>query len=274
MIMTIDRKMGFYPISIPTSLALESLTNTGEFLKEGKAEIENCECLMVNLRTLVRNAINAFGKDYERATIDVLAEAIVEDVSGIKQTLAYSGLNVELKLYYCDYTDLPNRFPNAKFNEPKTDRQKLYAETSAAVLAKLKDGVAIGETVHISDWRLSSTKDTYLLTHLPIDLLSNKNFSKLRLVESHTGRFKTPADFHTKLKLPKDTSTIPFNGLTLQIFGDGATFGVYDAKVKKKVLEASITNRWHLLTTETRIKDSLKLTDKFVYELVKNLVYS
>lgn len=274
MILSMDRKMGFYPISIPTSMALESLTNTGDFQKEGTPTIESCECLMVNLRTLVRNALNAFGKDYEKATIETLVDAVIEDVSGIQQMLEYANLNVELKVYFCDYTDLPQRFANAKFNNPTTDRQVLYAETSAAVLAQLKDTTISGETIHKSDWKLSSTKDTFLLTHLPIDLLSVKDFKRLRLVESHTGRFKTQADFQTKLKLPKDTATIPFNGLTLQIFGDGATFGVYDPVVKKKVLEASIKNRWHLLTTETRIKDSLKLTDKFTYELVKNLVYS
>lgn len=274
MILALDRKMGFYPVSIPTSMALESLTNTGDFQKEGTPTIESCEVLMVNLRTLVRNVVNAFGKDFENASIDVLIDAVQEDVSGIQQLLEYSNLKVELQLYYCDYTDLPKRFPNANFIVPKTDRQKIYAETTKAVLERIKDSSLSGISVDITDWKLKGMKDTFLLTHLPIDLLSSKDFPRLRLVESHTGRFKTKADFHTKLKLPKETSTIPFNGLTLQIFGDGATFGVYDADVKKKVLEASIKGRWHLLTTETRIKDSLKLTSKHTAELVKNLVYS
>lgn len=274
MIHSMDRKMGFYPISIPTSMALESLTNTGDFQKDGKPAITTAECLMVNLRTLVRNAVRAFGKDYPKASIEVLVDAVQEDVAGIQQVIEYADLKTELKLYYCDYDDLSKRFPNAKLVSATTDLQVMYAETTKKVLDALKGTLVSGLTVEITDWKLKGLKDTFLLTHLPIDLLSAKEFPRIRLIESHTGRIKTQAEFQSKLKLPKDVSYIPFNGLTLQIFGDGATFKEYDKTVKKKVLEAALKSRWHNLTTETRMKDSLKLGDKLTYELVKNMVYS
>lgn len=273
MLMSIDRAMGFYPISIPTSLAIESITSTGEFLSDNEPPITKYDVIMVNVRTLVRNLVNAFGKEYEKLTLDVAVESVAEDVKGILEALEYGGFKAEVELYYTDYTDISKSFPNAVLKEPTTTKQAVYADYTSKIVEAIKDTTIRGLPVKHYSWKLSSVRRVLMLTHLALDLVKVKEFKQLTLLESHTGKLKGSDLFHTKLNLPKDCGTIPFNGLMLQVFGDNSLFKVHSQDLKKRILKASVSNRWHLLTTETRIKDSLKLTDKYAYELISTMRY-
>ncbi len=273
MLTALDREMGFYAISVPTSQALESLANTGIFAKDSVPVIESCETLMVNLRTLVRNAVNAFGSKAMRMSVDVLVDAVRADVEGINDYLDYISSKVRLEIYYCDYDDIPRRFPNAILKTPHTERQVIMANLANATLAKLRKEPIHGIDVLNTDWKLSGVNDTLLLTHYYLDLLSAKDFPNLRLIESHTGTVKTKAGFHTKLKLPKGVPNLPLNGLTIQVFGDGTLFAPQPKEVKKEFSNVAVKREWHALTTETRMFDSLQLTSRPTYDIIRKLTY-
>ena len=64
----LDRTLGFFPMSIATSLAFEGVTHLGEYGdRPGEPEINQIEAIWCNLRTLIRNAIGAFTKEKKTA---------------------------------------------------------------------------------------------------------------------------------------------------------------------------------------------------------------
>src|SRR5690606_9561418 len=83
-------------------------------------------------------------------------------------------------------------------------------------------------------------QDTMLLTHIPVDLLSADRFSKLVLLESHTGAIKPHLSWYTKLTNGKELFRMPFNRFTLQVFGDnGVHFAPMPMKMKQAVKDIS-----------------------------------
>jgi hypothetical protein len=68
---------------------------------------------------------------------------------------------------------------------------------------------------------------------------------------------------------------MPFNALTLQVFGDGVDFGPMDRKVKAVVLALAEERKWTSVTTKDRILVSLDLMkDRISAERLKLLLLS
>ena len=105
--------------------------------------------------------------------------------------------------------------------------------------------------------------EAFIVTHLPVDLLSRYNFKKLELVESHTGAIKAFPHWHSKLTGGKELVNIPFNAFSLQVFGDnGNLFTPLLPSLRKEVLRLAQEDRWVAITTDDKIRMSLrKVTD-------------
>ena len=80
---------------------------------------------------------------------------------------------------------------------------------------------------------------------------------KLELIESHTGAIKPfplwSSKFSGTIKVE-----LPFNAFTLKVFGDGVHFLGKRPTLKKAVLAQAEADHWTGLTTEDKIRDSLK----------------
>src|SRR5690606_15099886 len=63
-----------------------------------------------------------------------------------------------------------------------------------------------------------------IITHFPVDLLNRYKFSRLVLLETHTGAMKPHTLWYTKLYNGKELNMIPFDRMTVQLFGDGNLF--------------------------------------------------
>ena len=106
---------------------------------------------------------------------------------------------------------------------------------------------------------------------MPADLLARKDFPKLGLLESHTGKVKTQLEWYTKLN--GKPQHIPFNKAFLTLFGDGVMFSPLDRKTRGVVLKTAEKYSWKQDTTMDRIYNCLKLVNEpFVIELLRRLM--
>lgn len=260
---TLDRKLGFYSSSIGTSLAFEKITYTGEHESLaaggfGPPPITKIGCLWVNLRTLVRNAIEAYNTgDQGTLTVENIIETVEEDWASIRTLMSKEASHAELKLYVCTYHSLDTKFPLAKFRQRESDRMKLFTEIENGVLEHFTKQEDSGLLVF--DWRLNGSSDTTLLTHYPLDLTSYYQFPDLQLLESHTGAIKTRKDWQSKLNKKKEINCIPFNITTLQIFGDSHMFAPQDLTIRKALIRIGEKRSWNALTAYSKMREDVKL---------------
>lgn len=248
---------GAYPISIATSLAIESITNTGEFkTNRGTPAVHNIESLWLNVRTLFRNVMGALDKQGRKfiKTSDVY-ELILNDIDYITSTLTEFNNNIEVVPYICTYKNCD--FSDWVVKKPKTavafnERAMLDGVLNLMIDKKEVDGLLVFKD------KLEGPSETTIITHIPYDLLSWKYFRDLTLLESHTGRLKKRSQWNSKLNT-KQYQTIPFNRPMLAIFGDGTMFGGVDIKVRNRVIELSNKCNWNALTTLSKIKQDVQL---------------
>lgn len=253
-----DRTFGAYPISIASSLAIEGITHTGEYLdRVGEAPVNNMECLMVNIRTLIRNVIGSFPsvEQYSLRAKEVL-ECVYEDFMNIKQTVQEYNPYCEVMIYGSTYKSINSDFKNVNFKKFETPKQRMFEQIESEVFLRFKDKYK--EIFNEFDYKLKSSKRCVLMTHHPIDLLSYYDFPDLRLLESHTGVIKERKDWYTKLNLPKGTTTIPFNKSTLCIFGDKTYINGQASKVKQAIIAISVKYGWNSLTTKSKMISDCK----------------
>jgi hypothetical protein len=113
---------------------------------------------------------------------------------------------------------------------------------------------------------------TLLMSHYPVDLLQRYRFMSLAHLESHTGAVKTPLMWNTKLVNGKETPYLPFDKMTLQMFGDGIAFTPMPAKIRKRVLELAVEYKWTPATTKDLVIHSAEAgKDPALVMLLKDL---
>lgn len=255
----LDRTLGFYPISIATSLAFESITHLGEHSdKTGEPEINHMDAIWCNLRTLIRNAIYAFTSDeFMRLDNQTVIDSVLNDWEGVRDRIGHSHPQCEFKLYMCEYKGLDRAFPNAYFKNSETPKQRLYETYERACLEYFHEHLK--EELLLFDWKLTGPKRTTLLTHLPVDLLSYHGFPDLQLLESHTGAIKQRRQWASKLQLDKNVTVIPFNRATLAIFGDNVMFRPQNLKARRFLIKIGEQRGWNAMTTKSRMVEDVKL---------------
>ena len=265
----LDRTLGFFPMSIATSLAFEGVTHLGEYGdRPGEPEINQIETIWCNLRTLIRNAIGAFTtEEFNRLEHQTVIDSVADDWEQIRDRIGPQYPQCEFKLYCCDYQGLDRAFPNAYFKSSETPKQMLYESMERAVLLYFHE--QFKEELLIFDWKLNGSKRTTLLSHLPIDLLSYHGFPDLQLLESHTGVIKTRRQWASKLQLDKSVTVIPFNRATLAIFGDGVMFRPQPIKPRRVLIQIGEKRNWNSMTTMSRMVEDVKLAyEPFLVEFL------
>lgn len=265
-----QRELGNLPLSIGTSMAIELFTdrkdpdNPNKFLKKHPPP----EQVWINIRTLFRNLYNAIDPDLRRKVLaDHFVPTLLNELEQIKSLVNEQTLGrTEVVFYHCSYKDLNSRFPKAVHKQLSTDLQKIYFATEEnACKDLLKEyGELYGIRSYISKIR-GDLRKVWLLTHIPVDLLSTESFAKVTLLESHTGKLKEKLDWNSKLTGGDKTSHLPFNTFTMQVFGDGGLlFSPMPLKIKREVLEISQKYNWTPATTMEKIRYGInQMNDHF-----------
>lgn len=261
------REKGALPISIGTSLAIESALGIYPEV-EGKdppyrgenPPVTQVETIWINVRTLFRNLIGSIHKE-ERDSLEPvhLAEALANEMTVIESALTQGSLGrCSTVFYLCTFMGINRRFPYASHRNPNTDGQKA---TWMLEEASLKDLMENNPSVdfRVFDIDFDETNQTALIiTHYAVDLLNRFKFRTLSLLESHTGAVKNPLQWHTKLHGGQELVNIPFDRMTLQVFGDSVSFKPAPIKVRRHLVELANKYGWTAATTKALIMRDLK----------------
>lgn len=272
-----NREKGQIPVSIGTSLALEGAAG---IYPDRENQINAFEKppseLWINIRTVFRNLHGAL-KSEDRLSVlpPALHVGMIEDMTAVEAAVSrLSDGRTRVVYYGNNYTGLPSKYPRAQIKEPKTPLQKSYVSLEVTTL-KMLHGERGSQDIRYFGIPITGTNpDAWMITHLPIDLLSKPNFKSLTLLESHTGVLKSSFLWYTKLTNGKDLPNIPFGAFALQIFGDGGHYFNPMAKViKDEVLRLADEFKWNATTTKDRLVLSIKsikdpMTKTFLLSLV------
>lgn len=250
--MTIERTRGTAPISVGTALAIEALT---------KAPMYRFHSFLINLRTIVRNARQAYDQYIPKHA--ELFQACKEDIVGMMEFISEMKLRSELdiKLYYPSYKRLPQLFPLAKLKnvaKEGTEKQKSIAQLDQGVIDKLLD--EFGQSIA----RVDSVVPVFagqalILTSHPVDLVTTDSYARLNLLESHTGTIKNYTLFYTKLTGSDKLTNIPMSKLTIQIFGDNSiNFYSQPIGVKNELKQLADAAHWSTASTPGMVARSIR----------------
>lgn len=272
-----ERATSGFPLSIGTSLALESLFPPTQAVYDPDRKIPNhvnvgqYNSCWINVSTLFRNLHSAVTKEvFAAATVDQLGETLLEEMEVIDNLF-----KIDLKggcvpiFYYSDYRDLlRSTRAGLSFRVPSTDGQRTYQTLLVQTLKFLDKHT--DEVQHLHDTVRPKTHETALmLTHQPYDLTAFDRFQRLDLLESNTGILKPRALWHTKYNPMSgaDFSRLPFLKKLLFIFGDRVLIKPGPLTMRNQILETAKARNWNAMTTNDKVRVDLSLDVRDPYFL-------
>jgi len=195
-----DRTVSAFPVSIGTSLALESLFMgrlpaydvDRKFEKVNTSEYNE---IWINILTLHRNILGALTKDSLAVVSDEqLFNTFIEEVEIIKSIFEIEGGGRIKPFFYGPSYDTVYKksHKNVLLRHDTTEHQLHQKHLMMSSIKRVRKDDNHKEKVIFIDSRLPSNPliKAMILTHFPYDLLSHKGFKVLHLLESHTGILK------------------------------------------------------------------------------------
>lgn len=258
------------PISIATSQAIESCLGVLPEHETPDAPIRKVDSLWINLRTLVRNFFGAMTKEHREAVMPQQAAELILNEMQIIESAIIHGANgrTEVTYYLCSLIGLNRRYPYALLRAPSTENQKMAYALEEATLQEL---LQLNPPHDLRLFELDfddNQRNALIITHHPVDLLNRYRFKTLTLLESHTGALKPPNLWYTKLQNGKELANIPFDRMTLQLFGDGVMFASVDTKARKLLMELAAKNKWSPMTTKDYIVSTVRREHEPILESI------
>ena len=276
-----ERPVSSFPISISTSLSLETLFDgrlpayDPDRPIPKRANLSDYQTAWINLWTLYRNLMTSVDKDtFFTTSEDSLADVLASEVEVIESLFRIEGHNVCQPLFYlCSYKDLTKLDQRVKLREDKTELQIAHKVKYEKTIKKLQSRIhcRLLNTNIMPDSRTSSL----ILTHVPYDLLSYTNFSKLELLESNTGRIKTRQEWNSKYYpvAGSDMSHLPFLKMLLLVFGDKVLIHPAVTKLRQQILQIAEERHWTPATTIQKVLFDIDLSkcEPYVKQYLANL---
>lgn len=280
-----NRTVSAFPISVGTSLTLESIFEASgpsidpERIIPQKVNITDYAEFWLNISTLYRNILGSLTReDSLRVSPGELAEVLDAEIEIIQFLTSQQSSNFTKPIFYVsNYQGLKETYPHATIRTDNTENQKRYRSMHNEAIQKFlkkNDG-----SEHIRVFKRDVVADNrpvaLMMTHMAYDLLGSKTFSKLDLIESHTGVLKSKALWYTKYLDGKNLPPLPFSVGLLQILGDKETFGIRDIKLKKAIIELAKEEKWTPITSRDKIIFDLdKLKNPYFTTVAKELMRS
>ena len=262
------RELGVYPLSVGSSLALEACKENPRL---------HYSYLYVNVWTLFRNLYTALPaieaeqinrKDW----VETLAEELVLFSRIAKELLG----DISISFYIPDYNKTSALLPKAKLRTFNTAKQQHYKTVSEEVVGAMRymlprlalDKIVLEYTNNATP--PSVRTKSLMVSHYALDLLSCP--WDVRLLESHTGKVKDRSLWSTKLAGSADYSIIPFNKLTLTVFGDNTLIAPQPQVARRDLYAVGVERKWTSLTTYDYVKRSvLQMRDYGMRDLFEEM---
>lgn len=265
-----DRTTSGFPLSISTALAFESLfpPRTPVYdearVKPEPIALGSYATLWVNVDTLFRNLIQSATKNMIANTGHLeCAYILSEELDTIINLLNNEGHGRTAPVFYhLDYeVALRDRNKAIDLRVPTTPAQihieTLRKRTIDELIKNRDDIVTFKKELRPKGLPTSAL----VLTHYPYDLLSKRNFIKMDLLESNTGKLKTPLKWNSKYyPLPgKDMNIFPFYRFLLMSLGDKALIKPQSSKLRNQIYESASKRNWTPATTMDKCMLDLSL---------------
>lgn len=252
-------------VSVGTSIAMETiLPNWPVFdparVPPPKENVHEYTRVYFNLHTLLRNLYNAIPREGRDSVLaEDLASALVEEAWEVANAVETATANaVRGIIYFPSYDGIETRYPRGKVRQAVTPKQiaakKLFTQTLEIASKMLSTNHPDNFVKFRTDLTPGTFGNTLLLTHMPVDLLSEYRFGRCALLESHTGVVKKRNMWYTKLFNGKQYPNMPFNAMSLQVLGDDHTFHPGEHKVKTALIEVATKHRWSWATSSAKMK--------------------
>jgi hypothetical protein len=276
-----SRVTSAYPLSLPTSLAMESIfppanpqdTFDPSRMIPQQIDITQYQILYVNTDTLFRNMMSSV----ERPMIPFLkpadvANEIIAEMDIIDGLLLNEGGGACRAVYYqCTYRSIKSDL--VKIRQDRTDGQRVVSQLLKDTTKVL---IASGRVMDLNmDIRPERRCTALIITHHPLDLINYTSFNRLDLLESHTGVLKPRYMWYTKYYPvgDLDLSRIPFHRKMLYIFGDRVQITPYDIAIRRRIAEISIKRQWTPMSTidKVMLDLSLEIKEPYVIKYIRDL---
>ena len=277
-----ERAISAFPISVGTSLALESLFQgpmtpiDPERKIPQHVEITDNQEFWINASTLFRNLFTAIPRDHlYQVTPRDCSEAMLIEMQQIDELVRSESLNkTKVVYYYCSYKSIEKELKGITARKANTDKQKKYEKIKEETLKLVLSNIGnYGLEIEKFDTfiRPRMVCKALIMTHYTVDLLTRLRFKSLDLLESHTGVLKKYPLWYTKYFNGRDLNMLPFNEFLLKIFGDNELIHPYHFKVRDVIKQVAIDFKWNYATSMSKIhSDISKIKDHFVRnELIK-----
>lgn len=252
----VERDIGALPLSIGTSLAIESLFGIHPEQPKHPVNIKTIDELWINMVTLVRNLHSAV-PTIKASSLDPNAcvELLKQELDVLPVLMQQKGLRIKVVPYICPPQDVEYAFPKAEFKHPKTPKQIAYKYFEDYVTKALYELLKSEQFdfKEIIGKPKRANKTMLMLTHYPHELFWKDQFDRLLLLESHTGRIKPYNLWYTKLNgIKSNERPMPFNRFTLQVFGDGVLIEGQSRTIKGQLKQLVESRKWSPVTTQDK----------------------
>lgn len=253
---TSERAVGQLPLSIATSLALESAFGIHPDIKVSSPPILQYNELWINLKTLFRNFEGSLLKN-ATVSIQETADGMLEEVDKITELVTeYSRGKTKVVFFASNYNGMVGKYKHAVIRGDTTLLQKDHTDRYNKAVGHVLKTHQGDPQFRIFDRKLKGEglQKVLILTHIPYDLVSYKIFDSLTLLESHTGKIKERSSWHTKYLNGNELSIIPFREDLLQIFGDKETFKPMNIEFRNSIIAIAEKYKWSSATTTDKIR--------------------
>jgi hypothetical protein len=270
-----ERAVGQFPLSVATSLAIESACGIHPEIQVARAPILKYPTMWVNARTLFRNFMGSLPKDAARGIVsEDIAEVVAEEMDQIESIIRdYSNGRTQLVFYYSNYANMERKYKHAVLRMDNTPKQKEYTAIHNNAMEMLIKHLGKRLLVFELKLRPETRPQTLLLTHYAYDLVSNPAFASLALLESHTGAIKERAQWYTKYYQGKELPMIPFREDFLQVFGDNEHFRPMDIRLRRELIDVATKYKWSAVTTKDKILYGInQMQNPYARDLLKDIL--
>lgn len=245
------RSMSGFPVSIGTSLALETLFTPVQAVYDStrkvpeRINLDDYNNYIFNISTLLRNLINSVSSN-DILTIskkDIL-DTLLDEITYLTEFFHSEGLTINF--YTNNYAFVKQTYEKSgNLRKATTDKQMAFdniVKYCLDFISKQDEVYQFSNAIHYN-----REDQALIFTHVPWDLLSYSKFVKLDLLESHTGLIKSRRLWNTKYyPIPQhDMSFLPFMEKLLVTFGDHVMFK--PAPIKERI------NLWNAMKKKPNI---------------------
>ena len=236
----ITRTTSGFPLSIGTGLSLETIFDPVIPVYDKDREVppkikkEDFNLYIFNIKTLIRNIITAVPSN-EQLLIKPkeLYETLQEEIDYLTDLFISSSLNIA---FYVNTYAKAFKDNTSSIRTAHTEKQIFIEKLFNSTIKSLQSNKRI--QFFDDDVIYKRVQNALILSSYPWDLCSHSYYSKLDLLESHTGIIKSRKDWYTKYfpMEKEDMSFLPMHKKLLPIFGDHSLFKPKSVKIRREIL--------------------------------------